>query len=309
MDIAKYTGLFLVKNEYCYLPGIGSLQIIKKPAKYDKEAGNMMPPEYTVVYEQGYGSIDDSFANFIANNERISIAHASNYLKDYCHDMKQRLQEGEEVVIPAIGKFKMDAQQVIGFETDPHLNVKGKTIPIFKNSATVEQKKEDALTKIIENTEIREPKGDEEIIIKPPTINWSKIIVLILVIVGLIAALVYFITNLSKSKSQETTEVTPAVQQQAHTIDEETNKGLSQESVATKSDSYMVAIKEYQHYEDAARRMNQLNTYGNHTLVWTEDSSVFYVVISLPNSKDKQKAVDSLRIFFNPEGNVRVVGQ
>lgn len=312
MDIAKYAGLFLIKNEYCYLPGIGSLQVIKKPAKYEKDAGTLSAPEYTVIYQQGYGSIDDSFANFIANNERISIAHASNFLKDYCQEIKQELLHGEEVIIPAIGTFKMGERQVIEFITDPHLNVKGKAIPVFKSSAAVEQRRENALSKIIENTEFKEPKGNEEIIIKPPTVNWGKIILLGIVALGVIAAIVFFATRLMKSRATANQTIqteasqpvsAPQVQQSNATVVSE----KPENSTLVSGDSFVVAIQQYNNFVDAERRMKQLNSYGNKTLIWTKDSSVFYIISRFSNNKDKQRTVDSLKRLFNPNGTVEVL--
>lgn len=315
MDIAKYTGLFLIKNEYCYLPGIGSLQIVKKAARYDSEAQKMGPPEYTVTYRAGFGSIDDSFANFIANNERISIAHAANYLKDFCAQMKQQLHEGETVVIPAIGTFSMNTNQEIEFATDPHLNVRGKTIPVFQISSEVQQKKEDALTKIIENTNIREPKADEEIVIKPPTVNWGKITVLAIVVLAVVAAGIYFITNISKKKAEPAnTEETIAPETSKEMNEVENNSAdttttMPSESAATAPSNgyFMVAINQYKTAADAESRVKRLNTYGNNTEVWTKDSSVFYVVIKVSTDHDQQRAVDSLKRFFNPNGKVEVV--
>jgi len=314
MDIAKYTGLFLVKNEYCFLPGIGSLQVVKKSARQEQDSENLLSPEYTVIYEQGHGSIDDSFANFIATNERISIVHASNYLKDYCKKIKQQLQEGEEVSIPAIGTFRMDAQQNIRFETDPHLDVKGRKIPFFKNSPTVTQRKEGSITKIIENTEIKEPKSDEEVIIKPPTVNWPKIIVLILVILAVIAVVVYFVANLVQNKAEQNVDARVEAQQPA--VDSPQMQPVAAADsapaitqTATPQDSFLVAINRYSDEAHAIKRSSQLKSYGNQTAVWTKDSVTFFVVIKVSNGVDKQSAVDSLKRLFNPAGNVEIVRQ
>lgn len=317
MDIAKYTGLFLIKNEYCYLPGIGSLQIVKKAARYDSDTQKMGAPEYTVTYRAGFGSIDDSFANFIANNERISIAHAANYLKDFCAQMKQQLHEGETVVIPAIGSFHMNQNQEIEFTTDPHLSVRGKTIPVFQISSEVQQKKEDALTKIIENTNIREPKADEEIVIKPPTVNWAKIAVLALVVLAVLAAGIYFISNLSKKKAEPVRAESPDTTNTPEESNSATTSSTDSESTpatpvsaqpeTATADYFMVAVNQYKTAADAQSRVQRLNTYGNKTEVWTKDSSVFYVVIKIPVGQDHQRAVDSLKRFFNPNGKVEVV--
>ena len=163
MDIGKYVGLFLLKNEYCYLPGFGSLQIIKRTATFNKETLKSETPGYEVVFIKGIGALDDTFANFIANNERISIAHASNYVKDYSAYIKSEFQEGHEVVIPGIGKFisKIGGEDIY-FETDPSLRIQGKQIPYFKISSEVEQKKkEETISNIIEKTTFKEPKSEE----------------------------------------------------------------------------------------------------------------------------------------------------
>lgn len=315
MNIAKYIGLFLVKNEYCFLPGIGNLKVVKESAKYDKDSGNILSPEYTVVYEQGHGAIDDAFANFIATNERISIIHASNYLSAFCHEMKQSLLNGEEVTIPGIGKFKMENEKDINFEKDPHLNVKGKSIPLFKSSPAVEKSKEDNLTQIIENTEIKEPKGNEEIVIKPPTVNWTKIIILGLVALGIIAVIIYFANNLIRTKALENaTNQTETVRPDTIPIQQKpvavsTKADSNTTAPSQKTDSFMVAVNQYKSFAEAKKRMGQLNSFGNKAVVWTTDSVTFFVVIKVNAAINEQKAIDSLKRFFNPSGKVEIVGQ
>ena len=69
MDIAKYIGQYLLKNSFCYIHGLGNLEISKKPAFYDGKS--LQAPTYEIVLSSG-GSIDDNFANFIATNEQIT---------------------------------------------------------------------------------------------------------------------------------------------------------------------------------------------------------------------------------------------
>lgn len=314
MDISKYIGLFLTKNEYCYLPGLGSLQINKQPAQYDNDSSEINPPKYSVSFRAGFGSIDDAFANFIANNERVSIVHASNYLKDYCSGAKKQLKDGEDVIIPAIGKFKMNQDGEITFESDPHLNIQGRAIPVFKNSTEVNRKKQEDLAKIIKSTEIREPKANDEIIIEPPKVNWGKIIVLVVVILAVLGAIGYFINNLYQAKTNnsgpEPTEepvIKPVDTTSASNPTTDTTDETQAIQTQTDADSFLVAINEYNDLIQAKERVKQLNTFGNKTLVWTKDSTVFYVVIKQSAQKDKQTAVDSLKSFFNPTGKVEVV--
>ena len=38
MDIAKYIGLYLLKNNFCYLHGLGNLEIKRRPAVYEGDS-------------------------------------------------------------------------------------------------------------------------------------------------------------------------------------------------------------------------------------------------------------------------------
>src|SRR6185437_14180538 len=102
MDVAKYIGLFLLKNHFCYIHGLGNLELHKKSASYDGTA--LQAPSYEVVVTPA-GSIDDNLANFIATNEQTSISKASNALRDFSIQARADLQAGKEVLIPHIGKF------------------------------------------------------------------------------------------------------------------------------------------------------------------------------------------------------------
>lgn len=124
MDVAKYIGLFLLKNEQCYIHGLGTLQFSRKPAAYDGQ--NLQAPSHEIIMVQG-GNVDESLANYIATNEQISITKASNALRDFSTDTKNTLQAGNLVPLPHLGKFTFTDGR-IGFITDPHLQYK--TAPI-----------------------------------------------------------------------------------------------------------------------------------------------------------------------------------
>jgi nucleoid DNA-binding protein/flagellar basal body-associated protein FliL len=317
MDIAKYVGLFLLKNEYCFLPGIGSLQIEKIPAVYDKETQKMNAPAYEVKYRQVGGSIDDSFANFIANNERISIAHAANHLKDFCAHSKTDMREGKEVEIPGIGKFTGGPNDSIHFVTDPHLHIEGKAIPFFKNSTAVNLKKEEAISNIIERTNIREPKADEEIEYQAPSVNWGKVFIFIAIIAVLIGGgiLLYWYVNKDKGEQKSAPEqteqtITEPVPQSAAvaSVPDTTTQPPAQTVSNDGSLTYKVALHQYATREKAESRVAKLKSYGNTVELYAKDSSNYYVVMSVTSPvADTSHVVDSLRKQFNPGGKVEVV--
>jgi len=314
MDIAKYVGLFLLKNEYCFMPGIGSLQIEKTPSVYDKDTQKMTAPSYEVKYRQAGGSIDDSFANFIANNERISIAHAANHLKDFCSRARVDLREGREVVIPGIGKFTGGSNEAIHFATDPHLHIEGKAIPFFKNSVSVDQKKEEAISNIIERTTIREPKADEEIEYKAPSVNWGKILALVAILLVVIGGIIFVFWYMNKDKSNA--PVTPPETVQEAETPPATTAQPAPDTTAVPVDApvanaggttYKVALQQYTAREKAESRVAKLQSYGNAVEMLAKDSATYYVVMSVTSPSDTAKIVDSLRRQFNPGGKVMIV--
>lgn len=311
MDIAQYIGLFLLKNEFCYLHGIGSLEVVKKTAVYNPETQEMDPPKYAVVYRETAGSIDDSFANFIAHNERISIAHASNYLKDYCARAKADLQAGKEVPVPGIGKFYKGETGSVEFAVDPSLQIQGRTIPFFKTSPIVERNREEALSKIIERTEFKEPKGDEDIELMPPKVNWAKILVLSLLALAIVAAGIYLLGNWGGGTAEPETsdmhlaeplnESPEAASGARETPEVEPLAGPADEG------TYIIAINQYDNLDRAQSRVRQLNGFGNEVSLWSRDSNVYSVVMRFPRTADTARVTDSLRRLFNPGGKVFVV--
>lgn len=316
MDIAKYVGLFLLKNEYCFMPGIGSLQIEKTPSVYDKDTQKMTAPSYEVKYRQAGGSIDDSFANFIANNERISIAHAANHLKDFCFRARVDLREGREVVIPGIGRFTGGSNEAIHFATDPHLHIEGKAIPFFKNSVSVDQKKEEAISNIIERTNIREPKADEEIEYKAPSVNWGKILALAAILLVVIGGIVFVFWYMNKDKGNAPAPQ-PETVQEAETPPAAPVEQAKPDTAATPADvpvtnaggttTYKVALQQYAAREKAESRVAKLQSYGNAVELYAKDSANYYVVMSVTSTADTTRIVDSLRRQFNPGGKVMIM--
>lgn len=128
MDVAKYIGLFLLKNEQCYVNGLGTLQLLRKAATYDGHA--LQPASYEITLAQG-GNVDESLANYIANNEQVSITKAANALKDFSTETRNQLQAGIDVTLPHLGKFTMQDNR-IGFVTAPQLQFKNTPIAVQK---------------------------------------------------------------------------------------------------------------------------------------------------------------------------------
>lgn len=328
MDIGKYVGLFLLKNEYCYLPGIGSLQVVKRTASFNKETLQTETPGYEVVFVKGGGSLDDSFANFIANNERISIAHAANHIREFCTLLKEEFKNGNEILIPGVGKFvsKTGGDEVY-FETDPDIRVQEKKIPFFKNSSGLgDTKKEESLSKIIEKTTFKEPKSDEDIVIQPAKVNWGKLGIVIAIVVIVLAIIAFIIFNMNQNKvGNDTADV--STEPEIAYLEEDIVEEPAQLSDSTSGDSTVapgndvtpaltdgtvnIIINSYTSQEKAAKRKSQLESFGYTNMELAEkgsDSVRFHVVIKAVTTQEHlQQTIDSLKKLLNPNGNVRVL--
>ncbi len=320
-----------MKNEYCYLPGFGSLQVIKRSASFNKETLQTESSGYEVVFVKGAGSLDDSFANFIANLERISIAHASNHIREYCSHIKEEFNKGHEVIIPGIGKFISKAGgEDVYFETDPELRIQEKQIPFFKISSEVEEKKkEETLSNIIEKTTFREPKSDEEIVIKPAQVNWGKLGIIIGIIVLILAIVAFVIVNMDKGADKplpEAAETTPEVIEQpappvvpADTIQPADTGRANNDAVPpaaaaaqpSPAGEIRIIVNSYSSRERAESRREKLLSYNYKNVDVVEhgtDSLKYHVILKAAVSTENvQRTVDSVKKMLNPNGNVRLL--
>lgn len=314
MDVAHYLGVFLLENELCYLHGIGNLEVRKTPAVYDKENGSVIPATYDIVFSKTSGSIDDSFPNFIANHERVSISNAANQIKSFVEHSLNTMREGNQVDLPGLGKFYMDSSQVIQFEKDSNLHIAGKSIPFFKIRESAERK-DNTIEEIFENTEIKELKAGEEIVIKPPTLNWSRIIIIGLVFLVVIGAIGYFAYKFI-NQPEDANSNAPSMQSEqldefpAEALPDENHQSSELEvehgSSVARSGVIYAMLNKYPTEERATTRSNQLNSFGHQTEVKTLPSGEHGVVLVMgPTGQTDEQIEDSLKVFFG--GNVQIV--
>jgi large-conductance mechanosensitive channel len=297
MDIAKYIGLYLLKNKFCYLHGLGNLQIVRKAAVHDNTA--IQAPQYEVLLSP-LGSVDDSFANFIATNEQVSIAAAANALRDFSIQAKADLKAGKEVLIPAIGKFVNNSNGTVYFITDENLNYQPAPIPIVPKRA------EDAPSFQKYNTEPT----------PTATVNWGKIILLSLIALVVLGSIIFGIIYVLNSQSgKETTTaaeqpLAPAAAPEstiaAPSIPDttaQTDTAIRTTTVADNNGTYQVVLNTYNNLPKAEKRKKQLEASKNVVDIITQDSATYWVVMPISGTAaDTVHVLDSLRVFFNPKG-------
>ncbi|MCC6185989.1 MAG: hypothetical protein IT256_02435 [Chitinophagaceae bacterium] len=304
MDIAKYIGLYILKNKYCCLQGLGNLEIKKIPAQHHGD--QLTSPSYVAQLDP-QGSIDDSFPNFVANNERVSIAKASNEISDFIRNSKVKLANGEAIIVPSVGQYILQGHR-LSFELDANFSLPTSPIhfPIATTAApTPETPKPDGhLFESFNNTN------------KQSAINWNMVAIWgIIIVIG--ASIIgwgvrYFI---NQTPSPEIVEQAPSPIQvpiavaedtTANSIDSAALAAISPTS-STDTGSYTFLIKEYNTLAKAEKRQKQLISFGYNVGLKTIDSNLHYVISTIrATPADTAHIRDSLSRNLNPSG-VRIL--
>ena len=300
MDIARYIGLFLLKNKFAYIHGLGNLELVRKPASHDGQALNA--PQYDVRLSPGGGSIDDTMANFIATHEQTSISKAANAIRDFATASRADLSAGKEVIIPALGKFVEDAKG-IRFVTDPTLDYTPPPIPVLRSAKRLD---DEPSFKIETPQEERSHNYQNT-----SSIAWGKI-ALLAVILAVLGIGGYFgwryytqHTVTRPAKNDTAKVIAPVVQQPAavdttHHIDTTGKKPTA--AVPVEEGNTLYIIGSYTARAAAERRVKQLTGNGNKVELRAKDSSNYFVVMPMAAGGDTAKVKDSLRRTFNPKG-------
>lgn len=312
MDVAKYIGLFLHKYQYCYLPNLGNFLVTRKPAL--QKGDQMEGPQYQVSFTFANGSIDDALANFIATNERISIANAANAIKDFCTQTREALTEGKEVTIPGFGKF-VRTEGKNTFISDQNIEVQTRTIPYFKTHAPAATTTGETISQMYEKMQLKEPTIDEEIVIKPPMVNWSKIIILAMIVLAILGAGIGIYWYMSKDNNDAAPKVENAAPEAAAVRNDTAATATAPppaQAAATPSNGYNYAILQFTDKAAADKKLDKLkafgqDSYGKDLSLKENGAGVYYITMSVAGNSDTAVVKDSLRKFFNPNGNVFIV--
>jgi nucleoid DNA-binding protein len=283
MDIAKYIGLFLLKNNFVYLHGLGNLELKKKPASYDGDA--LHAPEYDVVLTPG-GSIDDNLANYIATHEQISISKAANALREFSTATRAEMAAGKEVEIPGIGKFVEEQSGVVRFLANPHLNHVPPPVPMLRMSKRLE-----------ETPDFRRDTTDSGSGADSSGIAWGRIALLGLLMLVVIGGIVIGYRYISAPDAPAVADTAAAP------VISEPLAPLIDTPVAPQPSGYTIVVNTYYTRAAADRRVGTLTKAGHQAEVISRDSTSHLVTLHVAaSSADTTRMLDSLRRFFNPKG-------
>ena len=302
MDVAKYIGTFLLKNQFCYIHGLGNLELRRKPASFDGEA--LQGPQYTVVLTSG-GSIDDNLAAFIANGEQTSISKAANALRDFATDARAELQTGADVPLPGVGRFTRQGGS-IGFVADESLSYRPPSVPVLKNAKRLEEEPNFKTMTTGPAATIAPASVDRSFERARPSIAWGKIVLVALLVLAVIAAVIFGLRYLnapdgSTELAPPRTEVAvpPAPLQTPQTsAPQPADTMMAAPGATTPTGEYRVALNTYPTRAQAERRVRFLSTTALGTVaeIVSVDSSTHQVVIPYTAAvADSTHVLDSLR--------------
>ena len=295
MDIAKYIGLYLLKNHFCYVHGLGNIELVKRPAIHDGKA--LQAPSYEVIVTPG-GSIDDNLANFIASNEQISISKAANALRDFSSQTRKDMAAGSEVPIPNIGRFLEKNGKVV-FITDDNFHFTPAGIPTIKNSKQLDEQN----SRLAHKPAYPPPH-------KADSVNWSMVILVIvlLIIIGGGIYGIYYYTNQNKNSSAPVPVVKDTVIQAPIPLAPDTSgvhrdtatsfpPSVTQDSLQV--NTYKMIIGKYPTQMKAEKRILSLKKGGNVIDMIQQDSATFLIISTVTcKAGDTTHVMDSMSRMF-----------
>lgn len=306
MDIAKYIGLFLLKNKYCCLQGLGNVEIKKSTATMGQNEINAGSFYATL---DPVGAIDDSFPNFVANNEHVSIAKATNEISEFIRESKKLLATGASVTIPSVGQYIIKDNK-LNFELDPHFVLPTKPMPF-----TVA---EHPLSTLTETKTGDEPSFEAyNNFEKQRAVNWNIVAFwgVIILIGGSILGwgIKYF---MSQNSSLEVVEPQPQINvatldTAVNTIDSAALNNTTDSAAAgqnanvnsSDTPSFTFVLKTCNTFAKAEKRQKQLAANGYNVSVQSIDSTIHLVTTTLKvMAIDTSRVKDSLTKLLNPAG-------
>jgi hypothetical protein len=302
MDLGQYILGFLLKNRYCYLPGIGNIDIVKQ----DANAAERYAFRFTPI-----GTIEDDFAAYIANINNFSIAKAANLIRDYCQELKTHLQQGESYTIDQVGTLTLvngrtQFQPVDNFRFDK-IYQPGKMIQLqFKEAEHRDDEQKPKESYYVKT------KPDRNTPLNTANLIRAGVLLGLVALLGIGGYVSYrFYKNYTENKQEQ--------EQQALASDSTANAGsdiLPKDTVPTRdalaatqpvsTGNFSVVLQQYNNLAAANKRYSQLKSFGNEVELTTTDSVQYSIVMNLPAASlaDSVKVLDSLKRQFNPKGTV-----
>jgi len=306
MDISKYIIKFLIKNRFCSLPGLGSFTLEKISAAINTKEGEIKPAKFEITFSP-LGTIDDTFASFVANHENVSISNTSNNIKEYCRAVKEEIAQQGKFTIPNLGFLTMQNGKITFVQTD-ELDMGAAALPLPPIDTNL---KKNANNKL----DFSYPAAHKAYKRKKVSVGKFMIpaLVVLLLCIGAYVAYNYIKNNPSQDQPQETNNSLPLQQdtttKQAQSLVDNSSTPTTQTTTSSNGSLplYKVAILQTPLEATANARAAKWKKYGNLTEVQNVNGQFIVSILASHPNNDTTLLVDSLRRFFNPKGQVFIL--
>lgn len=321
MDIGKYIGKFLLKNKYCSLPGLGVFELKKASASTNSSQTEIDHPSYIITFSP-IGSIDDTFASFIASHENVSISNASNNIKEYCTNVKEEVQKSGSFDIEHLGKVtQVNGKLTFKQSSDLDLSYAPAPLPVIdlKPAGAVETPPDYSYPPA-QSSYARKNKN-----------AWMKP-VMVIVTLALLAGIGYFGYEYWKNNeaSEDNLPQEPAVYPapmvdstssrdsllapsdslntpSSDTLPSDSNQVVEPKPITGSGKLYTVVIMSTPVEAAAKTKAAKWANYGHSTNVVNRDGQFLVTLSTSHSSNDTTILIDSVRKFFNPKGQVYIL--
>jgi nucleoid DNA-binding protein len=115
MNLGKYIQTLLPEHDTVIIPGFGAFISEYKPARINKDTGEMSPPSSTLRFDPNIRFNDGLLASHIAAVDDISIAQANRLIDSEKEEILYRLDKGETVTLDEFGILFYTAEREIQF--------------------------------------------------------------------------------------------------------------------------------------------------------------------------------------------------
>jgi nucleoid DNA-binding protein len=321
MDVAKHISLFLLKNKYCQLQGLGNLELRRTTAV---NSGNTLSGGAYKVNWNAAGGIDDQLPLFIAMQESVSSSRAATALNEFVTASKAQLQSGQSVVLPGIGSFRMYEGQM-SFQTDEHFSLPEGNIPLSYFNRKPDPEEQAPIADAASADAVADAYAQYNNYNAAPPTNWARIGfwgVGILVVLSIVAGILRYTvwdnsapvtvpvnvnSNDIRIDSVATASAPPVdssvITDSAAAKDSLALAATPAPSTAAAPVSFRFILKKYKHLEAAEKRVKKLSGYGHPVKVVSINDSLHYVVEELQiAAADTTRIKDSLTRWLSPEG-------
>ena len=123
MKIAQYLSELLFQRDSVILPGFGEFRTTEKPAE-KTPSGKITPPAKHISFNSSVKANDYVLAKYIAEREQLSILQGNDKLKAFADQLQSSLEKDRKLVLPALGSFSYDENNILIFDPDYDINYK-----------------------------------------------------------------------------------------------------------------------------------------------------------------------------------------